>query len=78
MTLTKVTAITLGNMDRCLLTGSEYLNIRKAFGTIDHDIMLKKISSFGIENFKASCFRNYLDNRISVSESTMKIQIISM
>ncbi len=40
-TLTEVTDIILDNMDRGLLTGAVYLYFKKAFNTVDHDILLK-------------------------------------
>ncbi len=40
-----------------------FLDHKKAFDTVDHNILLKKMSSFGIKNSEASWFRNYLDNR---------------
>ncbi len=49
-------------MDRDLLTSAVYCDLKKAFDNDDHNILLKKMSSFGIDKSEATWVRNYLDN----------------
>ena len=37
-----------------------YLDLSKAFGTIDHNILLHKLNYYGIENNNLSLFKRYI------------------
>ena len=50
-------------MDKGQLTGMVFLDLSKAFDTIDHDIMLKKLISLGFSDSAALWFKAYLTNR---------------
>ena len=53
----------LENMDNGMLNGVVFLDIRKAFDSIDHSILLKKMNGlFGIYG----CFESYLTKRQQV------------
>ncbi len=51
------------NMDANKLTGVVFLDLKKAFDTVDHNILLKKLKTFNIVDTSIQWFRNYLTNR---------------
>ena len=51
-------------MDNGQLSGVVFLDIRKAFDSIDHTILLQKMhDQFGIKNVELDWFKSYLTNR---------------
>ena len=61
--LTDVTNKILYNMDKGQLTGMVFLDLSKAFDTIDHDLMLNKLISLGFSDTAVIWFKTYLTNR---------------
>ena len=53
-------------IDQGLLTGAVFIDLRKAFDTVDHDILLEKLKYCGILNTELDWFSNYLKNRSQV------------
>ena len=51
------------NIDIGELNGVIFLDLRKAFDTIDHQIMLKKLRCYGIAGTAHNWFSSYLSNR---------------
>ena len=52
------------NMDNGQLSGVVFLDIRKAFDSINHTILLQKMNDqFGIKNVELDWFKSYLTNR---------------
>ena len=45
-----------------LMTGMILVDLQKAFDTIDHDILLKKLSAIGFSNHIIGWFKSYLSN----------------
>ncbi len=62
--LLQVTDRWLENIDKGLVTGVVFLDLCKAFDTVDLDILLAKLPSFGVEGVKHQWFRSYLTGRI--------------
>ena len=53
----------LENIDKGLLTGSIFLDLSKTFDTLDHRIILDKLSSLGMNRSAVQWFRSYLTMR---------------
>ena len=58
--LTHLTNTVLENIDKGLITGLIFLDLSKAFDTLDHSIMLDKLSSLGMNRSTVQWFRSYL------------------
>ena len=51
------------NIDNGFLNGVVFIDLKKAFDTIDHEIILRKLSYFGVVQATAKWFQSYLSNR---------------
>jgi retron-type reverse transcriptase len=51
------------NMDKGLMTGAIFIDLRKAFDTVDHARLLSKLTIYGIRNDELMWFEDYLFNR---------------
>ena len=51
------------NTDRSNVDLTMFLDLKRAFHTVDHDILLKKISSYGMRGKAGGWFESYLNNR---------------
>ena len=53
-----------------------FCDLRKAFDTVDHQILLKQLSNLGVRGIELEWFRNYLSNRkqfVSINEKTSSL-----
>ena len=46
-----------------LINGVVFIDLKKAFDTIDHQIMLQKLRNYGIDQMSLTWFESYLTNR---------------
>ena len=51
------------DMDNNEIPLNRYLDLSKAFGALDHNILLDKLHYYGIRNTPLDLFKNYLTNR---------------
>ena len=59
----KTTNDWLLNMDKGLYTGVVYFDLKKAFDTVDHSILLSKLSRYEVNDIELKWFESYLSNR---------------
>ena len=52
------------NLETSDITVSTYIDYKKAFDTVSHEILLKKLSLYGFSKHSVTWFNNYLSNRL--------------
>ena len=61
--LLKCTDDWFNGIDQGLLTGMIFIDLKKAFDTVDHEILCKKLAHYGVLGRGLSWFKSYLANR---------------
>ena len=54
-------------MDGGLINAILFLDLKKAFDTINHDILLQKLTCYGFNNKTIDLFKNYLTDRTQLA-----------
>ena len=60
-------------MDQGLINGVVFLDLKKAFDTVDHDIPIKKLEFYGIKNNTLHWLISYLSHRKQVCKVGMSV-----
>jgi hypothetical protein len=55
------------NMDDGLINAKLFVDLKKAFDTIDHEILLGKLNRYGFSSQTVELFRNYLPGRTQIT-----------
>ena len=68
----------LQNLDNNLITCTVFLDLAKAFDSVDHEILLRKLEKYGIRGVALQLMKSYLSNRQHLTkcnevESVLKI-----
>ena len=64
----------LESMDKGCVTGTVFLDLRKAFDTVDHLLLINKLKSLGVAGKSLEWFRSYLTGRV---QQTMCVNALS-
>ena len=71
----------LMNMDKGEVTGSVFIDLAKAFDTVDHDILISKLKNYGVCDESLQWFENYFSGRKQLvcidSQSSEELEITS-
>ena len=55
------------NIDNKLLTGVAFVDLRKAFDTVDHEVLISKLTSIGCNKESIKWFKSYLSDREQIT-----------
>ena len=73
--LTRVTEEILFNMDNKLITGAVFIDLRKAFDTVDHSLLIAKLKNIGFSAPVINWFTSYLSSRTAAVTSINNIAL---
>ena len=51
------------NLENSEYTAVTFIDLKKAFDTVNHDILIQKLEHYGVQNKEIRWFRSYLTNR---------------
>ena len=66
--LVDVSDYLLDNMSSGLFTGAVFLDLKKAFDTVHHNVLINKLQSLGIYGLELGWFSSYLNARYQVTK----------
>ena len=61
------------SIDRGEYTAALFIDLKKAFDTVDHEILLAKLNFYGLEGKELNWFKSYLENRRQYCEVNGKV-----
>ena len=81
LALTQFTDEVLSNMDKGLVNGVVFIDLKKAFDTVNHEILLKKLKAIGIISTNLAWFHSYLSSRSQktfIGQSSSSLRKVSV
>jgi hypothetical protein len=79
--LTQLTEEILHNLDNKLVTGAVFIDLRKAFDTVDHELLILKLRNLGFSKSVINWFTSYLSSRTvvtSINNSTSNARSVTV
>jgi hypothetical protein len=79
--LTQLTEEILHNLDNKLVTGAVFIDLRKAFDTVDHELLIMKLRNLGFSKSVINWFTSYLSSRTvvtSINNSTSSARPVTV
>ena len=64
--LAVVTDIIYSEINKNKKVAATFIDLKKAFDTVDHDILLRKLQRYGVRGLACNLIRSYLSNRKNV------------
>ena len=61
------------NIDKNDVNFALFLNLKKAFDTVDHEIIIRKLKVYGIDGIELGCFRSYVSCRLQYCTATSRV-----
>ena len=61
------------NMDKKLYTCGIFIDLKKAFDTVNHSVLLSKLHHYGIRGVVNDWFSSYLSGRVQTTEVEMTV-----
>ena len=55
------------NIDNGLINSVLFLDLKKAFDTVDHSILLRKLQLYGLDSHAVCWFKSYLSNHFQTT-----------
>ena len=76
--LVKLIDLWMACIDKGDIIGSLFLDFRKAFGLVNHNILIKKLSIYNVSNSSLQWFISYLESRQQTTDSGQAMSICSL
>ena len=77
--LNKITDIIYRNLDKSKPTIATFIDLAKAFDTVNHELLLQKLEKYGIRGSILELIKSYLSGRkqkVKIDDKSSEVKII--